>query len=157
MKKTSVQIAFAVALTAVAAFGADNTLGTWKLNVGKSKVAPAPSKIKSLSVVREASDGGVKVTTTGERADGTKIDSTYTAKYDGTPATVTGTGLLYNTISIKQVNANTLTDERKSTGTPYKATGRMAVSGGGKIMTLTTKGTSVDGKDFTSTLVFDKQ
>jgi hypothetical protein len=157
MRKVLSKMLLAVAVTTIAALGADNTLGTWKLNVGKSKLAPAPSPIKSLIVVREASDGGVKVTTTGERADGTKIDTTYTAKYDGTPATVTGAGLLYNTISIKQVNANTLTDERKNTGTPYNATGRMVVSNGGKTMTLTTKGTNVDGKEFASTLVLDKQ
>jgi hypothetical protein len=32
--------------------------------------------IKSLTVTREASDGGVKQTTTGERADGTAINAT---------------------------------------------------------------------------------
>ena len=41
---------------------------------------------------------------------------------------------------------NTLTDERKKTGGPYKATGRTVVSNGGKTMTTTTKGTNADGK-----------
>ena len=63
----------------------------------------------------------------------------------------------YDMISVKQLNANTLTDERKKTGSSYKATGRTAISGGGKVMTTTTKGTNADGKEFTSTLVFDKQ
>ena len=62
----------ALAITVVAAFGADNTLGMWKLNVEKSKYTPAPMPVKSLTITREASDGGVKVMTTGERADGTK-------------------------------------------------------------------------------------
>src|ERR1039458_3097310 len=73
----------ALAITTVAAFGADNTLGTWKLNVAASKYTPAPMPIKSLTVIREASDGGVKVTITGEQADGTAINASYTAKYDG--------------------------------------------------------------------------
>ena len=112
--------------------------------------------VKSLTITREASDGGVKVTTTGERTNG-PINATYTAKYDGTEVKVTGSNLTYDTIAIKQVNANTLTDERKKTGGPYKATGRTVVSNGGKTMTTTTKGTNADGKEFTSVLVFDKQ
>ena len=147
----------ALAITTVAAFGADNTLGTWKFNAAKSKYTPAPMPVKSLTVAREASDGGVKVTTTGERADGTKINTSYTSKYDGTAATVTGDGVLYDSISIKQVNANTLTDERKKTGGSYKATGHTAVSKDGKTMTVTAKGTGEDGKPFTLTLVLEKQ
>src|SRR4051794_23735617 len=130
----------AMAITTVAAFGADNTLGTWKLNVAKSKYTPAPMPIKSLTVMREASDGGVKQTTTGERADGTAINSSYTAKYDGKDVQVSGNAQ-YDTIAIEQVNTNTLTDERKKTSGPYKAKGRTVVSNGGKTMTTTTNGT----------------
>ena len=146
----------ALAITTVAAFGADNTLGTWKLDVAKSKYTPAPMPIKSLTVIREASDGGVKQTTNGERADGIALNSSYAAKYDGKDVQVSGNAQ-YDTIAIKQVNANTLTDERKKTGGPYKASGRTVVSNGGKTMTTTTKGTNADGKEFTQVLVFDKQ
>jgi hypothetical protein len=146
----------ALAITTVAAFGADNSIGTWKLNVEKSKYTPAPMPVKSLTITRDASDGGVKVTTTGERTDG-PLNASYTAKYDGTEVKVTGSNLTYDMIAIKQVNANTLTDERRKVVGPYKATGRTVVSNGGKMMTTTTKGTNADGKQFTSTLVFDKQ
>ena len=147
---------FALAITTVAAFGADNTIGTWKLNVAQSKYTPAPMPVKSLTVTRETADGGVKQTTTGERADGTAANSSYTAKYDGKDVQVAGNAP-YDTIAIKQVNANTLTDERKKTGGPYKATGRTVVSNGGKTMTSTVKGTNADGKEFTQVYVFDKQ
>ena len=146
----------ALAITTIGALGADNTIGTWKLNLGKSKYTGAPMPVKSLTITREAADGGVKVTVTGEQADGTAINSSYTAKYDGKEVQVSGNSP-YDTIAIKQVNANTLTDERKKTGGPYKATGRTAISGGGKTMTTTTKGTNGQGKEFTSTFVFDKQ
>jgi len=119
----------ALALTTVAALAADNTIGTWKLDVAKSKYTPAPMPIKSLTVTREASDGGVKHTTKGERADGTAINASYTAKYDGKDVQVSGNSQ-YDTIAIKQLNANTLTDDRKKTGGPYKATGRTVVSNG---------------------------
>jgi hypothetical protein len=147
----------ALAITTIAALGADNSIGTWKLNVEKSKYTPAPMPVKSLTSTREASDGGVKVTTTGERADGTPINASYTAKYDGTESQVTGSGPPYDTIAIKQINANTFTDERKKTGGLYHATGRMVISGGGKTMTWTSKGTDTNGKAFTSRFVCDKQ
>jgi len=145
-----------LAITTVTAFGADNTIGTWKLNVEKSKYSPAPMPLKSLTVTREALDGGAKVTATGEQTDGTAINGSYTAKYDGKDVPVTG-NLPYDTISLKQVNSNTLTDSRKKTGGPYKATSRTVVSNGGNTMTTTTKGTSTAGKPLNSALVFDKQ
>src|SRR5262245_24905649 len=156
MRTTLRSTIIALTISTVAAFGADNTLGTWKLDVAKSKYTPGPLPIKSLTVTREASDGGVKQTTSGERADGTKINASYTAKYDSKEVPVTGNSQ-YDAIAIKQVNANTLTDERKKTGGPYKATGRTLVSNGGKTMTTTTKGTNADGKEFAQTLVLEKQ
>ena len=38
----------ALAITTVAALAADHTIGTWKLNVEKSKYTPAPMPVKSL-------------------------------------------------------------------------------------------------------------
>ncbi|HXB72337.1 MAG TPA: hypothetical protein VNY05_29125 [Candidatus Acidoferrales bacterium] len=156
MRTLLTKACLALAIATVAAFGADNTIGTWKLNVAKSKSSPDPLPVKSLTVVREASDGGVKVTTTGELADGTAINGAYTAKYDGKDVQVPGNAP-YDTIAIKQVNANTLTDVRKKTGGPYQATARIVVSNGGKTLTTTAKGTNAAGKPFTNTFVFDKQ
>jgi hypothetical protein len=149
-------VLIALAITSIAALGADNSIGTWKLNVEKSKYSPAPMPIKSLTSTREASDGGVKVTNTGEQADGTPINVSYTAKYDGNEVQVTGNAP-YDTIAVKQVDANRLSDERKKTGGSYHATGRIVISGDGKTMTWTSKGTNADGKAFTSTFVYDKQ
>jgi hypothetical protein len=145
-----------LAITTLGALAADNTIGTWKLNLEKSKYTPPPIPLKSLTIAREASDGGAKVTITGEQADGTMINSTYTVKYDGNDVQVTGNSP-YDTIAVKQVNANTLTDERKKTGGSYRATGRTVVSSNGKTMTTTSQGTNAAGQAFTSTFVFDKQ
>jgi hypothetical protein len=144
-----------LAITTIAALAADNTLGTWKLNLEKSKYSPAPMPLKSLNVTREASDGGVKATVTGEQTSG-PINGSYTAKYDGKDVPVSG-NLPYDTVSLKQVNANTTTDARKKTGGPYHATSRTVVSSDGKTMTTTTKGVNGQGKNMTSTFVFDKQ
>jgi len=155
--KSSLRIGFAMAAIAVGAFCADNTLGTWKLNPDKSKAPAGQSRITSLTVVREASGDGVKVTVKGEREDKSKIDVSYTTKYDGKDVTVSGSGLPYDTVAIKQVDANTLSDVRSKKGGVYKGTGRFVVSSGGKTATLTTKGTGADGKPFGATSVYDKQ
>jgi hypothetical protein len=65
---------------AAAAFGADNSLGTWKVDIEKTKYTPAPWPVKSVTAVQEAVSGGVKVTNTGEQTDGTVINSSYTCE-----------------------------------------------------------------------------
>ena len=143
--------------TTLAALGADNSLGTWKANIAASKYTPAPWPVKSLTVVRKAVPGGVKVTNSGERMDGTAINTSYTAMYDGTAAAVTGQGAPYNTLSTKQVDANTFTYEAKNTTGKYRASGRTVISSDGKTMTTTATGMDADGNAMTLTLVYDKQ
>src|ERR1039458_669511 len=147
----------ALAITTVAALGADNSIGAWKVNIAKSKHTPAPMPLKSYTAVREAVPGGVKVALTGERTDGAAINASYTAKYDGSAAAVTGTGTPYDSISIKQVDANTLTYEAKQTSGKYHASGRTVISSDGKTMTTTAEGTDANGAPMTLTLVYDKQ
>lgn len=154
MWKVLTQLTIGVAITAIGAFAADNSLGTWKLNMEKSKFSPS-APVKSLTSTREASDGGVKVTTTGEQANGTAIDASYTAKYDGNESPVTGAP--YDAISLKQVNANTVTFTQKKKDGKYSVTGRSVVSKDGKTMTTTFKGTNADGKAYRATMVWEKQ
>ena len=154
---------FSLALAALAftttlvALEADNSLGTWKANIAASKYTPAPWPVKSLTVVREAVPGGVKVTTSGERTDGSAINTTYTANYDGAPAAVTGKGAPYDTVSIKEVDSNIFLYEAKNTTGKYSVTGRIVISNEAKTMTLTAKGIDADGKEMTVALVYDKQ
>jgi len=154
MRNVLTNIAIGVVITAIGAFAADNSLGTWKLNMEKSKFSPA-APVKSLTTMREASDGGVKVTTTGEQAGGAAINSSYVAKYDGSESAVTGAP--YDTISIKQLNANTSTYSAKKKDGSYSVTGRSVVSKEGKTMTNTIKGTNADGKAYSATMVWEKQ
>ena len=146
-----------LAITTTSALGTDNSIGTWKLNIDKSKYDPPPFPFKSLTMTREAADGGVKVGTTGQLADASPITIRYAAKYDGKEYRVSGINTPCDTISVEQVNASRFTAECKRTGGSYHATDRTVISRDGKMMTLTTKGTDSDGKDFTSTFVFDKQ
>jgi hypothetical protein len=158
MRKIFSLALFALAITTtVSAWGADNSLGTWKANIAKSKYTPAPWPVKSLTVTREAAPGGVKVTNTGMRTDGSAINASYTAMYDGSSSEVIGEGSPYDSISVKQGDANTFTYEAKDSKTKYRASGRIVVSGDGKTMTTTVSGVNPEGKPMTLKLVFDKQ
>ena len=143
--------------TTLAALGADNSIGTWKANTAASKYTPAPWPVKSLTVVREAVPDGVNVTNTGMRTDGSAINASYSAKYDGSSSEVTGEGSPYDSISVKQGDANTFTYEAKNSKTKYRASGRIVISGDGKTMTTTARGVDADGKPMTLKLVYDKQ
>lgn len=155
--RRALTLAFALAAIAMTALAADNTLGTWKYNTAKSKPAQGNSPITNAMETREASNGGARGTVKGERADGTKIDAMIDGKYDGKPVMVMGTGLAFDTVTVKQINANTIAEERSKQGTKYHASVRIVVSADGKTLTATTKGTNADGKPITATVVWDKQ
>lgn len=101
MRKEFSRSLLVLAIAAVAAMAADNSVGTWKVNIAKSKYTPPPMPLKSYTMVREPSAGVVKVKITGERTDGTPITAGYSAKPDGSETAVTGTGTPYDTIAIK--------------------------------------------------------
>jgi hypothetical protein len=156
--RKALTLTFALVLAStMAAFAADNTLGTWKYDTAKSKGAAGVSPIANLTVTREASGDGVKTTAKGARADGTKIDYGYSAKYDGKAVAVTGTGYAWDSVAIKQVDANTFTESRTKQGTRYHTTVHTVVSADGKTMTLSAKGTDADGKPITTRVVLDRQ
>ncbi len=157
MKRILSVALIAFAITSTAAMAADKSTGTWKANIEKTQYTPAPWPVKSVTSVREAVPGGIKVTNTGERTDGTPINATYTAMYDGSPATVSGSGAPYDTVSIKQVSASTFTYDAKKTGGKYHGHGKLVISPDGNTMTLTASGTDADGKPMKVTLVYDKQ
>jgi glucose/arabinose dehydrogenase len=149
------KVLIVTAIAAVAMFGADSSIGTWKLNPAKS-TSTSTNALKSRTEVYEASaDGSVKITRTDQRADGTSLNYSYTFKYDGKEYPVTGA--LFDSIAQKRVDANTTTIEVKKGSTPYHQTGRIVVSKDGKTRTMTVKGTDAAGKPVSATYVFDKQ
>src|SRR6202161_3989434 len=143
-----------VITTAMSAWGQDNSLGTWKANLAKTKYTPAPWPVKSLTVTREVAPGGVKVTNTGMRTDGSAINASYTATYDGSSSQVTGQRAPYDSMSVKQGDANTFTYKAKNSKAKYRASGRIVVSGDGKTMTQTASGFDADAKPMTLKLIF---
>jgi hypothetical protein len=157
MRRIVTKLVVGMAITAIGVFAADSSAATWKFNAAKSK-STSTNPIKSQTDIRETTpDGGVKVTRTGQFTDGTPNAGTYSYNYDGKESSVAATGLPFDKISVKRVDANTTSWEVKKTGGKYHATGQNVISKDGKTLTQTAKGTSAEGKPEESTNVFDKQ
>jgi hypothetical protein len=155
MQRIAAKLVIATAITIVGMFAADNSVGTWKYNPAKSTSANSTT-FKNRTDVREATpDGGMKVARTEESATGASSNSTFAYKYDGKDYPVTGTR--FDTISSKQVDANTTTWEVKRADGKYHQTGKNVISKDGKTLTQTFKGTDLEGKPVHGTNVYDRQ
>lgn len=131
--------------------------GTWKLNLSKSKFEPGPAP-KSLTRTIVAQSEGAKYTFDGIAADGKPISYSFTVKYDGKDYPVSGTGMPSgaDSIAIRLIGTNKAEAIQKKAG---KELGKAEaeVSKDGKITTVTTNGTTVDGRKLHSESVYDKQ
>ena len=135
------------------AFAADAVVGTWKLNVAKSKFSgTAP---KSATRVYAASADGTSLDQQIVSAAGKEVSMHVTIKYDGKDYPVTGNpdG---DSVAAKVIDAHT-TDFAIKKGGKVVGTVHRVVSTDGKTLTVNNKGTHSDGKPYDDTLVFDKQ
>ncbi|MGA7621949.1 MAG: hypothetical protein WB630_22705 [Candidatus Acidiferrales bacterium] len=132
-------------------------VGTWKLNVAKSKFTgmPAPKEMTREIV---AAGSGATYTFTGTDANGGAISYSFTSNYDGKDAAITGSGAPggADAITIKRVSPS------KAEGTLKKGGKEIAkvsaiVSKDGKTSTVTSTGKSADSKSMSSVSVYDKQ
>jgi hypothetical protein len=156
MRKCIAKLIVVTAITAIGMYGADGSVGTWKYNTEKSKITVGTNTLKSRTDVVEAtSDGGVKITRTEERTDGTKYNFSYTCKYDGKECPVTGGN--FDSASYKRVDANTTNLEIKRNDGTLHQTGKAVISKDGKTRTVTIKGTDLKGKPIAGTMIYDKQ
>ena len=131
----------------------DPNMGTWKLNEAKSKFSPGAAK--NQTVVYEPAGDSVKVTVDGVDAAGKKTHSEWTGKFDRKPYPVTGEAN-GDMRTYTRVDARTLTLSQTKGG-KVTMSGKVVVSADGKTRTVTTTGTTADGKKFTTTAVYDKQ
>ncbi len=143
-----------VGVVSLSAQGSDPRIGTWKLNVAKSKFSPGPAP-QSLTVKVEPSGQGEKVTTEAVNADGTRTTVQYTANFDGKDYPLTGSQIA-DTVSLKRIDART-TERSDRKGGKAAQTITRVVSQDGKTMTATVKGTNAQGQAVDSVIVFEKQ
>src|SRR5437660_791890 len=133
----------AIGILAVVASGplfaqSNSLVGTWKLNLEKSKFNPGPGP-KSMTRTVEAQGDGVKYT------------------FDGKDNAITGSmpsGA--DSISAKRIDSNTF-DATLKQGGKVIATSKVEVSQDGKVTTVTSKGTNATGQATNDVSVYNKQ
>jgi hypothetical protein len=92
----------------------DPAIGTWKLNVAKSKYVPGPAPKNNVITITAAASG-YHVVAKGEDATGNPTSIDYTATSDGKDSPVKGAPA-YATTSMKRIDANTTQQTRKKEG-----------------------------------------
>lgn len=132
----------------------DPFVGTWTLNLAKSKYSPGPPP-KSVTVTYEAAESGYKVSVKTEPASGEMQEWSYTTSLDGKDSPVTGNPNA-DTIAVKRIDARTLETVSKKGG-QATITGRIVLSADGKTRTNTQTGTGANGQKVNNVLVFEKQ
>jgi hypothetical protein len=153
MKKALAFIVLAAVFCAGTAFAADPILGTWKLNVAKSKFSPNAALTSATRTYTET-NGLYTLDQKLTSADGKEMS--YQIHYrNGKDEKDTATSFVDATHANK-IDANTWDFDLKKNG---KVVGRVhrVVSADGKTLTVHNTGTQVSGSKGDETLVFDKQ
>ena len=136
------------------ALAADNWIGAWKLNPGKSQVTPGPGP-KSQTLTFTASPAGITLSSDGVTADGSVRKGSYTSKFDGKDVAWAGNPDADTAAPLK-VDDNNYTNTWKKGG-KVTINAKATVSADGKTLTVTQTGKNAKGEDVNSTAVYDKQ
>src|SRR6185436_8981007 len=105
----------AILLLAAAAQAADNYLGTWTLNVAKSKYDPGPAPKSQTTKLEAVTGGGLKEMGDRLNADGSTTKWEWTAKIDGKDYSVMGDPDR-DMVALKKIDDNTLEVTNKKAG-----------------------------------------
>ena len=133
----------------------DPFVGTWQLNLAKSKFPGPPPKSQTNNI--QAEGQGLKVTATGVGAEGNPISNAFALVFDGMPHPSNRAPNAYDAITDARVDAYTLISSRTKAG-KLVAIQTVLVSPDGKMLTATTTGiNAVNGQLFNLIQVFDKQ
>jgi hypothetical protein len=150
-----IAVAFGGGSVALAADKPDPAVGTWTLNLAKSKFTPGPAP-KSITRTYTQTAQGVSLKVEGVAADGSPISQqSGPNKYDGKDYPYTGASL-FDTLSLRQGDARTVKFTLKKQG-KVVGSGTRTVSADGKVLTISSKGTDAKGTPFESVAVHDKQ
>jgi hypothetical protein len=145
----------AIVATAGVTGAADHFLGTWKLNLAKSKYNPPELAPKSQTITREAVEGGMKIITDGVDALGKATHNEYSARFDGKDYPWTGQANA-DTISMLRIDDEYYEAIWKLKG-EVTLTSNTVVSKDGRTLTTTQSGKDAEGRAVLNMSVFDRQ
>lgn len=148
-------LVFTFAATSIAsAAGADPVIGTWTLNLDKSKY-PNNRAPKSMTRTYSAGANGTDMKVTGVAADGSAVSQSATFTYDGKDCALTGSPA-FDTVSLKRINGSTVKGELKKGGVVVGHSTR-TISASGKVLTLSTALKTAKGGTTHEVAVYDRQ
>lgn len=153
MKKILSFMTLATVLFAGPAFAADPIVGSWKLNVAKSKFSSGLELKASTRVYTEA-NGVYTLEQKVTGADGKEMS--YRVQYSDGKDMKQDTGGAPDTTHAKKIDTNTWDFDLKKDG---KVVGHVhrVVSADGKTLTVHNTGMMISGATGDQTLVFDRQ
>jgi hypothetical protein len=143
-----------IALSASAVWAADASIGTWKLNVAKSKFKPGPPPVAETRVYK-AQPKGVKTTVTTTWADHLSTSVEYPANYDGKDYPVSGSRDV-DAVALSRMDDFTSAAILKHAGKEI-GVARRVVSADRKTMTISYKGINTRGDQVDNVAVYDRQ
>ena len=147
-------LASALAFTA-SLFAADMQVGTWKINLAKSKYTPTALAPRSTTVKGESVENGIKMVVDTVDSQGKSFHYEYTAKYDGKDYAVKGDPNR-DVTAFKKIDDYTFEQVNKK-GAKITTTSRLVYARDGKSRTQTTTGASPQGQKVNNVVVWDKQ
>lgn len=147
-------LALGLSAVAAAADAPDPVIGSWTLNLAKSKFSPGPAPKSSTRTYAQTADG-TALTFSGVAADGSAVSGQSTYKYDGKDYPISG-GDGFDAISVKRINGSTVKSAMKKSGKIVGWTTR-TVSAHGKVLTVASKAKNDKGVAYDNVAVYDKQ
>jgi hypothetical protein len=158
LKRACLSVAFAGVVTALLGgtlLAQSNDVGTWKMDVAKSKFSPGPTP-KSATAKIEAVGDGRKYIIDQPQVDGSSRHWEFTANLDGKDSPVTGNNPNADMVALTRINANTTQIVSKKSG-KVTTTQTSVISADGKTRTVTTKGVDPAGKPVNNLTVYERQ
>ena len=153
MKSKTLLVILAVCLaTGTASFAANANMGTWKLNMKKSKIAKGMGH--NSTVTYSSMLFQTKVTVDGVDAKGKPTHNEWTGMFDGRDHAVAGSAE-EDTRAYTKIDDHTLQFVSKKGG-KVTINGKIVVSADGKSRTVTTETTDAKGKKHHNVAVYDK-
>lgn len=134
--------------------GSDAGLGTWKLDVAKSKYSPGLPP-KSQTAKYEVWQDGFKRTIDTVNAEGQTTHTEVVFKYDGKEYPVLGAAEP-TTITWKRIDDHTAEQVERVNG-KVTVTRRRVISRDGRTATITTTGANAQGQTVNTTIIQTKQ
>jgi hypothetical protein len=135
----------------------DPWIGTWKLNVAKSKYEPGDVAPQSMTMRQEAAAGGaVRTVVDTVNGQGRTQHLEFMVTFDGKPVAISGAPTANTTRMYKRLDSRSY-EYVTSVAGKQTATVRAVVSADGKTRTHTTTGRNAQGQTINRMEVLEKQ